>query len=69
MLFRKNIEPRCAYCAKGNQINEREVACLKKGIVAVENHCRAFKYDPLKRTPPRPADLDTSRLKEEDFSI
>jgi len=69
VLFRKNIEPRCAYCAKGNQINEREVACLKKGIVAVENHCRAFKYDPLKRTPPRPADLDTSRLKEEDFSI
>ena len=69
MLFRKNIEPRCAYCAKGNQINEREVACLKKGIVAVENHCRAFRYDPLKRTPPRPAELDTSRLKEEDFSI
>ena len=69
MLFRKNIEPRCAYCAKGNQINEREVACLKKGIVAVENHCRAFCYDPLKRTPPRPAELDTSRLKEEDFSI
>ena len=69
MLFRKNIDPRCAYCQHGQQVNEREVACLKKGIVAVEGHCRAFRYDPLKRTPPRRAELDTSWLKEEDFSI
>ena len=51
------------------QINEREVACVKRGIVAVEHHCRAFKYDPLKRVPPRPAALETERLKEEDFSL
>ncbi|MEG0779612.1 MAG: hypothetical protein RRY95_05980 [Oscillospiraceae bacterium] len=69
MLFRKNIDPRCAYCARGSQINEREVACEKKGIVAVEDHCRAFRYDPLKRVPPRPAVLETDKLKDADFSL
>ena len=50
MLFRKDMDPRCAYCQRGQQINEREVACLK-------------------RVPPRPAALETERLKEEDFSL
>ena len=68
-LFRKNIEPRCAYCARGSQINDEEVACVKRGIVAAENHCGSFSYDPLKRVPPRPVALDTSDLKQEDFSL
>ena len=61
MLFRKDIEPRCAYCAQGVR--------MKKGIVAAENHCFRFRYDPLKRVPPRPAQLSTDGLKEEDFSL
>ena len=69
MLFRKNIEPRCAYCRRGQQINDREVACVKRGIVPVEHHCRAFRYDPLKRVPPRPAALSMEKLKQEDFSL
>lgn len=69
MLFRKNIEPRCAYCNKGNVINDREAVCSRKGVVAVEYHCSRFRYDPFKRVPPRPVKLETSRLKEEDFSI
>ena len=69
MLFRKDIDPRCAYCARGSRISDDKVACVKRGIVAVEHHCRAFKYDPLKRVPPRPAALETGRLKEEDFSL
>lgn len=69
VLFRKDIEPRCAYCQRGAQINEREVACVKRGIVPVESNCRSFRYDPLKRMPPRPATLDTTRLKEENFSL
>ena len=68
-LFRRDIEPRCAYCAKGSQINEREVVCVKRGVVPVESHCSRFRYDPLKRTPPRPASLDTKNLSEKDFSI
>ena len=69
MLFRKNIDPRCADCQRGQQINDREVACVKHGIMAVEDHCRSFKYDPLKRVPPRPAVLDTDKLNEADFSL
>ena len=69
IIFRKNIDPRCAYCQRGQQINEREVACVKRGIMPVEDHCRAFKYDPLKRVPPRPAKLAGVGLKDEDFQI
>ena len=68
-LFRKKIEPRCAYCAKGCQFNETEVACVKRGIVAAEHHCGAFRYDPLKRVPPRPVKLESQKLKQEDFSL
>ena len=51
------------------QISETDVMCVKHGIVPVEHHCRGFHYDPLKRVPPRPASLDTAKLKEEDFSL
>jgi len=68
-LFRKDIEPRCAYCARGCVINDREVVCSRKGVVAVEYHCGRFQYDPLKRVPPRPVKLETSRLRPEDFAI
>lgn len=69
MLFRKNIDPRCAYCAKGGKISDGEVICPKRGVVAPEDHCGAFKYDPLKRVPPRPLKPDLKGLKEEDFSL
>ena len=43
--------------------------CIKKGVVPAGYSCRSFKYDPLKRVPPRPAAPDFSRLKDEDFSL
>ena len=69
MLFRKKIEPRCAYCARGTQISEEDVACVKKGIVPAEHHCGSFRYDPLKRVPPRPVKLESSEWKPEDFTL
>ena len=69
MLFRKKMEPRCAYCTTGRTISEDQVACIKKGIVAPEDHCASFSYDPLRRVPPRPVKLDTEKLKQEDFSL
>ena len=39
MLFRKKIEPRCSYCARGGRANDHEVICAKKGIVPAESHC------------------------------
>lgn len=68
-LFRKDMDPRCIYCSRGTQLNEREVACLKYGVVPVEYHCGRFRYDPLKRVPPRPTTLNTAGLQEKDFKI
>lgn len=69
MLFEKDIEPRCAYCKKGARLDEDQVMCVKKGIVSPAGSCRKFKYDPLKRVPPKPLSVDFSHLKEEDFVL
>ncbi len=69
MLFRKDMEPRCAYCRYGERLSREQMTCLKKGIVNAGSHCRRFSYDPLKRIPPRPPALNAGRLKEEDFSL
>lgn len=70
ILFEKKIDPRCAYCQRCAPLEGGEtVMCLKKGVVSAASHCRSFKYDPLKRVPPRPAAPDFSRLKDEDFSL
>ena len=69
MLFQKKIDPRCTYCEHGAKLDESSVMCIKKGIVSAGNHCNRFKYDPLKRVPPRPSVPDFSRLKDEDFTL
>ena len=46
-----------------------QVVCDKKGVMSGASHCRAFRYDPLKRVPPRPAKADFSGLKDEDFQL
>lgn len=69
MLFEKKMEPRCAYCKRGAQLDERTVLCTRKGVVPMGGHCWAFQYDPLRRTPPKPIAPDFSRLKEEDFAL
>ena len=69
MLFEKDMDPRCAYCKRGAPLGEDRVMCLKKGIVSAGDACRKFRYDPLKRVPPKPAKADFSRLKDEDFTL
>ena len=69
MLFRKNIEPRCAYCAHAGRIDDNEVACPRKGIVPAGGSCRRFKYDPLKRIPPKPGQLVMKNVNDEDLSF
>ena len=68
-LFQKKIEPRCVYCTYSRTLGEDQVVCPKKGVMAAGSHCRAFRYDPLKRVPPRPVALETAELKQEDFSL
>ena len=68
-LFRGNIDPRCAYCQFAGTLNDRECMCVKRGVVPMEHHCRAFRYDPLRREPPRPSPLNTDHLREKDFTL
>lgn len=68
-LFQADIDPRCAYCAKGAPLEEGRILCAKKGVVRPDGHCGRFEYDPLKRVPPKPARLDTSKLSPEDFRL
>ena len=68
-LFRGDIEPSCLYCRRGARIRENEVACVKRGIVPADGSCRSFRYDPLKRVPPRPAVLHLGGLSAADFSL
>ncbi len=69
MLFQKKIDPRCAYCRRGAPLADGTVMCPKKGIVSAAGSCGAFRYDPMKRVPPKPVRPDFSRLEGEDFSL
>lgn len=69
MLFQKKIEPKCVYCAKGAPLNEGQILCARKGVVSPGGSCAGFRYDPLKRVPPKPAVLDTSKLSDADFRL
>ncbi|MBP1737410.1 MAG: hypothetical protein H6Q60_1291 [Oscillospiraceae bacterium] len=69
MLFRKNMEPRCGYCQNSVMLDSETVMCTRKGVMPSEGHCRGFRYDPLKRVPPRPAAPDFSKLRDEDFTL
>ena len=69
MLFEKDMEPRCAYCQRGTPLDGETVMCPKRGVVSAAGSCRSFRYDPLKRVPPKPLSVDFSHLKEEDFVL
>lgn len=69
MLFTKKIEPRCAYCQRGTPLDGEQVICPKRGVVSAGERCRAFRYDPLKRVPPKPAALELGKLRDEDFIL
>lgn len=69
MLFQKKIEPHCAYCDRGTQLDEDSILCRKHGIVPTSSYCSTFKYDPLKRIPPRPIAPNFLHLKDEDFVL
>lgn len=54
--FGKNIEPSCKYCefvqSKGD-----ELMCRLKPNKIIEEPCRKYRYDPLKRIPEKPKAL------------
>ena len=69
MLFVKKIEPSCSYCQRGKAVTPDTVLCKKKGVIPLAGACSAFRYDPLKRVPPRPVTPDFCHLDGKDFTI
>ena len=69
MLFRKRVPRCCAHCAHAGKINEHEMICRKKGVVAAADQCHSFRYDPLKRIPARPKPQNFDRFKDQDFTL
>ena len=68
-LLRKDIEHRCTYCANGTPLaNGEKLTCRRHGVVEADFHCRSFRYDPLRRTPPKPAAI-RGRFTDADFSL
>ena len=50
--FNKAITPRCEYCIHGTISSfKNEVLCKKRGVTEIDDKCRHYKYDPLKREP------------------
>jgi hypothetical protein len=67
-IFSKNVDPRCVYCKWSQPLNAKEIACVKRGVMAAYDRCGSFRYEPLKRVPPRPAKLGRD-YKAEDFTL
>lgn len=68
-IFNSNsITASCSYCFHGKLSPDGEsVLCLKLGIVDKNFSCKKFKYDPLKRQPKRPRELE--HFEAQDFSL
>lgn len=69
MLFRKKIEKSCLYCVHGAALDEEAVLCCKRGVVSLDTKCRKFRYDPYKRTPPKPKQPNFDQYTEDDFTL
>jgi len=69
MLFRRKIDRYCTYCKFGGKISDDQVICQKCGIVPASHQCRRFRYDPLKRIPPKATTQDFSKYDKKDFSL
>ena len=69
MLFRKKIERSCTYCLYGTKLEDDQILCSKNGMRGIDESCRKFKYDPLKRVPVKAKAMDFSKFQDEDFSL
>ena len=44
-FFDREIDPACRYCAIGTpNVDQDFVLCPKRGVMAAEDHCSAFRY-------------------------
>ena len=69
MLFDKKIEPSCSYCKRGAALGNDEIMCPRHGVVYTWSSCRHFRYDPLRRVPPRPQMPEPGDFEKKDFEL
>lgn len=69
MLYSKEIKPCCAYCLNSTPVNDDEAICKKHGVVALSYRCKRYCYDPTRRVPPEPQELQQGYFSEKDFSL
>ena len=67
LLFDKDQPKICAFCFYGQDYGQDAILCSKKGPVGLQDHCKKYKYDPLKRQPKR--QIVGDNYSPEDFSI
>ena len=67
-LFSNN-EPHCCNCCRNGRVSNAgdKILCPHKGVVEADFCCKKYRYDPLKRVPPRPPTLPV--FDSEDFKI
>lgn len=67
-MFSNEIPKKCEYCINASPIGrDKEMVCLKRGIVNADDLCRKYKYDPLKREPKK--QLISDNYSPEDFKL
>jgi hypothetical protein len=68
-IFKKNIDPQCAYCEHGTSTADKNTVICKKQNAIMQSYskCKKFRYDPLKREP-KVISL-VSDFSKEDFSL
>ena len=69
MLFRKKMPRSCATCPYGTPFSDKQILCLKHGVVADSYACRKFRYDPCKRIPPFSKAPEFEKYADEDFQL
>ena len=69
MLFRRKMPKSCTTCLFGTPFAEKQILCIKHGVVAESYRCRKYRYDPCKRIPPVIKAPDFSKYKDADFTL
>ncbi len=68
LFNKKNYTKCCANCFYGRMPKDKlSVLCEKKGIMRLDDTCKGYKYDPLKRIPNRL--ILSGNYTEDDFKL
>lgn len=68
LFNKKKYSQRCDSCYYGRlTADSQSVLCVKSGIMKPDHKCKSYRYDPLKRIPEKPINLQ--KFSAEDFQL